>query len=355
MQLFRAPRVLMAAVCVAAGLAGGLVAAERSSASMASAATSFLGSLSPEQRQKATFAFESDERTHWHFIPADAFPRKGLTLKEMNEGQRERVRGLLKSGLSQRGYLTATQIMDLEALLGQIEQRNRTSGSGAENMVRDPERYFVSVFGTPSSTATWGWRVEGHHVSLQFTIVNGTLVANSPFFFGSNPAEVREGPQAGLRILAQREDTARALVTALDAGQRAKAVIQNVALNDIVTENKVKVDPLSPVGIAADSMTGAQRDLLIKVVEAYTGAMADDLAAERMAQLKKAGLDKITFAWAGELERGKKHYYRVQGPTFLIEFDNTQNNGNHIHSVWRDFNGDFGRDILREHLKEVVH
>ena len=166
---------------------------------------------------------------------------------------------------------------------------------------------------------------------------------------------MREGPQAGLRILAQREDTARALVTALDAGQRAKAVIQNVALNDIVTENKVKVDPLSPVGIGADALTGAQRDLLIKVVEAYTGAMADDLAAERMAQLKKAGLDKITFAWAGELERGKKHYYRVQGPTFLVEFDNTQNNGNHIHSVWRDFNGDFGRDLLREHLKTVAH
>jgi hypothetical protein len=236
-----------------------------------------------------------------------------------------------------------------------MEQSARAGGRGAESMVRDPEKYFVSIFGTPSSKATWGWRVEGHHVSLQFTIVNGTFVANSPFFFGSNPAEVREGPQKGLRILAQREDTARALVMALDEGQRSKAVIQTVAPNDILTENKLKVDPLSPIGITAAALTAAQRDMLMQVVGAYTSAMADDIAADRTAQLKTAGLDKIAFAWAGELERGKKHYYRVQGPTFLIEFDNTQNNGNHIHSVWRDFNGDFGRDLLREHLRTVAH
>ena len=355
MKLLRAPRVLLASACLAAALVGGLVAAERSSAAMASAATSFLTSLSPEQRQKATFAFESDERQHWHFIPSEGFPRKGLTLKEMTEPQRERVRGLLKAGLSQRGYMTASQIMDLEALLGQLEQAARSSGRGAESMVRDPEKYYVSVFGTPSSKATWGWRVEGHHVSLQFTLVNGTLVANSPFFFGSNPAEVLEGPQKGLRILAQREDTARALVMALDQTQRGQAIIQNVAPNDIVTGNKLTADPLAPVGVTAAALTPAQRDMLMQVVTAYTSAMADDIAAERMAQLNKAGLEKIAFAWAGEVERGKKHYYRVQGPTFLIEFNNTQNNGNHIHSVWRDFNGDFGRDLLREHLRTSAH
>jgi hypothetical protein len=245
--------------------------------------------------------------------------------------------------------------MALDALLGQLEQAARSSGRGAESMVRDPEKYYVSVFGTPSSKATWGWRVEGHHVSLQFTLVNGTLVANSPFFFGSNPAEVLEGPQKGLRILAQREDTARALVMALDQTQRGQAIIQNVAPNDIVTGNKLTADPLAPVGVTAAALTPAQRDMLMQVVTAYTSAMADDIAAERMAQLKKAGLEKIAFAWAGEVERGKKHYYRVQGPTFLIEFNNTQNNGNHIHSVWRDFNGDFGRDLLREHLRTAAH
>ena len=222
-------------------------------------------------------------------------------------------------------------------------------------MTRDPGRYFFSVFGTPSKKETWGWRAEGHHVSLQFTIVNGTMVASSPTMFGSNPAEVADGPKKGLRILADQEDTARALLMAFDAGQRTKAVIKNVALNEIVTTNKVDISPLSPVGLTADAMTAPQRDMLMKVIETYTSKMADDIAAERVAKIKKAGVEKIGFAWAGEAERGKKHYYRIQGPTFLIEHDNSQNNGNHIHSIWRDFNGDFGRDLLREHLKAVAH
>jgi hypothetical protein len=166
---------------------------------------------------------------------------------------------------------------------------------------------------------------------------------------------VREGPKKGLRILALEEDPARALVTALDASQRAKAIIQNAAPNDIVTGNKVDINPLSPVGITAADLNASQRQMLMQVVDAYTSAMAPDIAADRMSRLTKAGAEKIAFAWAGELERGRKHYYRVQGPTFLIEFDNTQNDGNHIHSVWRDFNGDFGRDLLREHLKNTAH
>jgi hypothetical protein len=255
--------------------------------------------------------------------------------------------------LSQRGYLTATAIMDLEKTLGDLEQRVQAAGGRGEGMRRDPVRYFFSVFGTPSTKSTWGWRVEGHHVSLHFTVVNGTLVASSPSFFGSNPAEVREGPKKGLRILADQEDTARALLMALDEKERAKAVIQGVALNEIVTTNKVDISPLSPVGITADSMTPGQRDMLMKVVDTYISKMADDIAAERTAKLRKAGLEKIAFAWAGDAERGKKHYYRIQGPTFLIEHDNSQNDGNHIHSIWRDFNGDFGRDLLREHIAKA--
>jgi hypothetical protein len=222
-------------------------------------------------------------------------------------------------------------------------------------MVRDPLKYYVSVFGTPSTKETWGWRVEGHHVSLQFTVVTGNLVASSPTFFGSNPAEVREGPKKGLRILGDQEDEARTLLLALNDSQRAKAIIQKVALNEIVTTNKLDIDPLSPVGITASEMTPQQRDQLMKVVNLYTGKMADDIASDRMAKLRKAGIEKIAFAWAGESERGKKHYYRIQGPTFLIEHDNSQNDGNHVHSVWRDFNGDFGRDLLREHVASVAH
>jgi hypothetical protein len=183
----------------------------------------------------------------------------------------------------------------------------------------------------------------------------GKAIATTPAFFGSNPAEVREGPKAGLRVLGAEEDAGRALMQALDEGQKTTALIQGVAPNDIVTGNNLVADPQNPAGIAASAMTPAQRDLLAKLIDVYASYMAEDLAADRMTKLRAAGMDKITFAWAGGTEPGARHYYRVQGPTFLIEFDNVQNNGNHIHSVWRDFNGDFGRDLLREHLEAVAH
>ena len=171
----------------------------------------------------------------------------------------------------------------------------------------------------------------------------------------SNPAEVREGPKKGTRLLAAEEDAARALVDSLDATQKTKAIFDATAPGDMLTMANVDIKPLEPTGITADQLKPNQRELLTKLIDVYTGLMAADLAAERTARLKKAGIEKIGFAWAGETERGKKHYYRVQGPTFLVEYDNTQNDGNHIHSVWRDFNGDFGRDLLREHLQSSKH
>ena len=354
-QLARSPRLILALVCFAAAAAGALVAAERSSSAMAAAATAFVDSLTPAQKQQAVFAFDSEERTHWNFIPTEAFPRRGLTIMEMSDAQRERAHALMKAGLSQRGYMTATSIMALESVLGALEQRERDGGRQAEGFRRDPARYFFSVFGTPSPKQTWGWRVEGHHVSLHFTVANGTLVASSPSMFGSNPADVPDGPRKGTRLLAAEEDTARELLLSLDATQRTQAVINTVAPNEILTTNKVAVTPLSPIGVQATALTAKQRELLMNVVRVYTGFMADDIAAARLERLQKAGLEKIAFAWAGEAERGKKHYYRIQGPTFLIEYDNTQNNGNHIHSVWRDFTNDFGRDLLREHLASVAH
>ena len=325
---------------------------------MAAAATKFLASLTPAQRQQATFPFDSRERTHWNFIPTELFPRKGLTVKEMDQSQRQLAHELLKTGLSQRGYMTATQIMALETILGDLEAAQRAASplpSLARGFVRDPERYFFSIFGTPSTRDTWGWRVEGHHISLHFTIVNGTLVAGAPTFFGSNPAEVRSGSKKGLRILGAEEDEARALLYSLNAAQRTKALIEGIAPNDIVTAANVKVDPLSPTGIAAADLRPDQLSLLKNLVDVYRGLLADDIAADRLARIEKAGWDKVAFAWAGPLERGQKHYYRVQGPTFLIEYDNTQNDANHIHAVWRDFNGDFGEDLLREHLRAVAH
>jgi uncharacterized protein DUF3500 len=355
MQVLKSPRLVVTTACLLAWL-GAVRAAERSPAAMAEAAGKFLAGLSADQRQQATFAFDSSERVHWGFVPTEIFKRNGLTIQTMTEPQRKLAHDLLRTGLSQQGYLTATSIMELETVLRAIEDAGGGDARpGAQRMIRDPVRYFFSVFGTPSARGSWGWRVEGHHVSLNFTIVNGTVVAASPSFFGSNPAEVRAGPKKGLRILAAEEDSARALLMALDQPQRARAVINTTAPGDIVTVNSPKIDPLSPAGIAAAELRPDQRGLLMKVIDAYASAMAGDISADRMAKLRKAGVEKIGFAWAGEAERGKKHYYRVQGPTFLIEYDNTQDDANHIHSVWRDFDGDFGRDLLREHVKTVAH
>ncbi len=341
-------RLCLAIGCVAAFVAGGLIAAERSSAAMAASADRFLAGLTADERKQAAFPFDAGERLNWHYIPR---ARKGLPIKAMTEPQRQLARELLKTGLSQHGYLTATSIMNLETILGDLERRNPSPAA----IVRDPELYFFSVFGTPSTRDPWGWRVEGHHVSLNFTVVKGTPVASTPWFFGTNPAEVKDGPNKGMRILAQEEDAARTLLLALDPEQRKTATIADVAPNDMVTANAAKVDPLSPIGVTAGAFTSAQRAQLMKLIDVYTSQMASDIAADRLGKLKRAGVEKIGFAWAGEAERGKKHYYRIQGPTFLVEYDNTQNDANHIHSVWRDFDGDFGRDLLREHVKSTPH
>jgi hypothetical protein len=336
-------RVVLAIGLVGALAAGTVVSGQRASARMVTAANQFLGALTPEQRAKATFAVDNNtERMRFNFIPTEAFPRNGLTIKEMTEPQRKLAHELLKTGLSDRGYLTYTQIMALEDVLKVIEQPARFD--------RDRERYFFSVFGTPAEKGAWSWRVEGHHISLHFTMLDGKAIAN-PTFAGTNPAEVREGAEKGKRVLGLQEDAGRALVMALDTAQRTTATINAVAPNEIVTTNQLDIKPLAPEGIKFSAMTAAQRDLLTRLLDSYIGLMAPDIAADRMAKIKSAGMDNVAFAWAGPTERGQKHYFRVQGPTFLIEFDNTQNDGNHVHSIWRDFKDDFGRDLLREHVK----
>ena len=345
MTRFTSPRIILALALLAALGGGAVVAQQRSSASMTTAATSFLASLTPEQKQQATFAFDSAERLRWHFVPQ--FERNGLQIKAMTEPQRKLAHELLKTGLSARGYTTYTQIMQLESILRDVEK-----GGGP---TRDPEGYRFAVFGTPAAKGTWGWRVEFHHISLHFDVVNGTAISSTPSFAGANPAEVKDGPQKGQRTLGMLEDSGRALVTAFDETQRKTAIFNAVALNDIVTGNALDIKPLSPEGVKVSAMTPAQRDLLMKILDAYAGLMTEEIAADRMAKIKKAGIENIGFAWAGSIERGQKHYYRVQGPTFLIEFDNSQNDGNHVHSIWRDFNGDFGRDLLRDHLKTATH
>jgi hypothetical protein len=310
---------------------------------LASATEDFLGSLRPEQREKAVFRFEDAERINWHFIPRQ---RRGLPLKEMSPEQQEFARRILRTALSQRGYLKATTIIELEQVLREM---------GQNPVVRDPELYFFSVFGSPGPEAPWGVRAEGHHLSLNFTVVADSLIATAPAFMGANPAEVRVGSRAGLRPLAAEEDLARELIHALDANQRSAAVIANVTPRDIVTGSAARVEPLSPVGIRVTELRANQVQLLVRLIDEYLGRMAEPLAERRRATLEQTDFGEVAFAWAGSLERGRPHYYRIQGPSFLIEYDNTQNNANHIHTVWRDFDGDFGRDLLREHYRDGPH
>lgn len=329
------------ALVVSAHLAG-MVATEQSAARMAAAAQGWLSGLSPEQRQQAQFDYGSPERLRWHFIPNEMFPRKGLALRAMSAAQQQQAHALLRAGLSVQGYDTAAAIIQLEDVLRAIENSPR--------FARSPLDYQVSVFGTPAAKGTWGWRVEGHHLSLHFAVSNGRVVASSPTFTGSNPAEVRVGPKKGTRVLGRLEDGGRAVVDGLTPAQRQTAVLAGVAPGDIVSANKHDIGPLAPPGLALAQMTGAQRQAVMRLIGVYTSLMADDVAVDRLRRVEESGTDAITFAWAGSLTRGEKHYYRVQGPSFLIEYDNTQNDANHVHAVWRDFQGDFGRDVLREHV-----
>ncbi len=343
-------RLTIAATLVTIFTGAAMIASQKSAATMAKAATGFLDSLTPEQKVKAVFPFESDERGRWHFIPNEMFPRNGLMIKDMTEAQRGLAFDLLRTGLSSAGYVKVRAIMELEDVLKITEAGGR--------FARNKEEYLFSTFGTPGSKGNWGWRVEGHHLSIRFAIADDAVshqVATSPMFLGSNPAEVQDGDQKGRRALHAEEDAARMLILALPAALQQQAIVNPVAPSDILTMNKNDITPLPEQGVAYAALPAQQQALLMRLIEVYTSNMETDLAAERLARIKAAGVDRIRFAWLGETEKGKKHYYSVQGPTFLIEYDNTQNNGNHIHSVWRDFRGDFGRDVLREHLKEVAH
>jgi hypothetical protein len=336
--------VLAATFALIQPLADRTGAAQRfqSASVMRAAAQNYLAALRSEQAAKSKLAFGDSERMNWNFVP---LVRKGLPFKEMEPAQQRLAHAFLASALSQRGYIKATTIMSLEAVLKELEQ-----GKGP---VRDAELYYVAVFGEPSDNATWGFRIEGHHLSLNFTVAEGQLVASTPCFFGSNPAEVRDGPRRGLRTLAGEEDRARDLLGALDEKQRTTAVITKDAPKDILTGNSRKAEIGAPAGLSAAKMTKKQVELLNALLEEYANNMPPDVAAARLEQARRAGIEKAYFAWAGGLERGQPHYYRVQGPTFLIEYDNTQNNANHIHAVWRNFDGDFGADLLGTHLKEA--
>ncbi len=310
---------------------------------MSEAAQHFLASLTPEQRSKAVFPFEDNERFDWHYIPRE---RKGLPLREMTPTQRHLAQALLASSLSQTGYMKATTIMSLEDVLRILEHDNGER--------RNPEKYYFSIFGEPGEKATWAFRIEGHHISQNFTSVNGHVIAG-PSFFGANPAEVKDGPRKGLRTLAREEDLARDLLEALTPSQKKVAIVDATAYPDILTAASRKAALAGqPSGLAISKMSAQQRGMLDALVSEYVHDVPDEIANARAEQVHRDE-DKMYFAWAGVEQKGGPHYYRVQAPSFLIEYDNTQDDANHIHSVWRDFENDFGLDVLKEHYQTSHH
>ena len=324
-----------------------IVTPSETAENMRHACIRFLDSLTPDLRRKAQFDFSDSERQRWHYVPREMFERSGVLLKDMKLPQRAAAFKLIASGLSPPGFEKATTIVKLEATLGEMERTMGTTG-----LVRDSDLYYLSVFGDPTNSHPWGWRAEGHHLSLNYTIVNRDWIAPNPFFFGANPAQVRPGPAKGLRILAREEELARNLLTSLNATQKGKVIISSTAPADIITRASPRVKLGAAEGIAAESMTPDQRKHLDKLIHTYIDRLPDDLARVEKTKIRNANLHAIHFAWAGAEEVDKPHYYRLHGPFFFVEYDNTQNNANHIHTVWRHLEGDFGLDILRLHYKE---
>ena len=312
---------------------------------MVDTASWLLTALKPEQKAKASFAYDSEERENWHFIPRE---RKGLQIKEMSQEQRLLAHALLSTGLSNSGYLKAASIMSLEEILYNIEGDADPSKRDETRAKRDPERYFFSIFGEPSMKGTWGWRVEGHHLSQNFTVKDGQLLRATPSFFGTNPGEVRVGQRAGLRVLGHEEDLGRALVKSLNDDQWKKAFVDTVAPKEMVTAAEHHVKPLSPEGISETDLTDTQKEALHQLIKEFIFRIRPEIADESWKEIQASG--PVHFAWAGEKEKGRPHYYRIQGKTFLLEYDNTQNDANHVHTVWRDFDHDFGTDLLKAHL-----
>src|SRR5262245_3684591 len=307
---------------------------------IARAAAAFLAALETRHRQAATFPFAHDERRNWHYVPRG---RKGLAFKDMTPTARAAAHELMKTSLSAVGYAKAVGVIQLEDVLRQAE----TLGG----LLRDSEKYYVTVFGAPDAATPWGWRLEGHHLSLNFTLRPGQQVAVTPAFFGANPAEVGSGPHRGLRVLAEEQDLAFALAGRVDEGLGGRLVIAARSPGDIVSGPGRSASLETLAGVSLGEMSAEPRALAVRLIETYTRNMRSDVAEEELRQARDAGLERVHFMWAGPIDRSQPHYYRLHGPTLLIEYDNSQNKANHVHSVWHHPRSDFGGDLLRSHYE----
>ena len=314
---------------------------------MRSAAASFLQSLAPEQKAKAQFAFTDEERVHWNYVPIE---RRGIQLKELSASQYKNGMAILKASLSDNGFQKSTAIIELENVLKEVENRS------ADDHYRDPGKYCISVFGNPASDSIWGWRFEGHHVAFNFTSDEKGLVSGTPGFLGANPAVVQSGPQKGKEVLKEETAMGFALLHSLTGEQKTKATIDTKAPGEIITGSSRKAILENTLGIFYSELTAQQQALLRRLLVLYIHRYKADFAEQMMKEIETAGYDKLRFAWAGDDQPGigHPHYYRIEGPTVLIEYDNTQNNANHVHTVVRDLNNDFGDELL-EHYKQHKH
>jgi hypothetical protein len=308
-------------------------------------ANRFIAALNDVQKAETMFPFDVEERYNFHFVP---MKRRGITFNEMNTQQSTLALDLLKSCLGEDSFKKTKEIMQLEVVLKELENRK------PEDNYRDPGNYHFTIFGNPSSNSIWGWRFEGHHISFNFSFNKKMLVSGTPGFMGSNPAIVLNGPMAGKQVLKDESDKGFSLIQSLNEMQLKKAIIDTVAFKDILTFDKRKALLGEPEGIKYSELSKIQQSLMLQLIRVYLHRYRHDFAEKMMKDIQKEGLDNIWFAWAGYTrpEIGKGSYYRVQGPTLVIEYDNTQNNANHVHSVVRDLKNDFGGDLLLEHYKK---
>jgi hypothetical protein len=307
----------------------------KSGQAMQSAAVAFRTALSADQKKQCSFPFDDPERLNWHFIPRE---RKGLPLRDLEGPALAAAHGLIRSGLSEAGYDQALNVMSLEEVLYLLEGGEREY----RRERRHPGKYFLSVFGEPGPTGSWGWRVEGHHLSLNFTLKDGQVISTTPEFFGANPGLIDAGPKRNIRVLGKEEDIARQILKLSDAEQSKLAWISKTAPDEVPGPGALQAEVGPAVGLPVSKMSAAQKELLQELLSEYLRNIATDLSEERRQRINAAGLDNVYFAWWGEPDLNQRHHYRVQGPTFVIEYNNTQNDANHVHSMWRDLAGDFG-------------
>ncbi len=310
-----------------------------------SSALTVINSLDSIQKSKSVFPFDDMSRYDWNYLPPSLIQRRGVRLKDLDSTQKKNAYTLLRSFLSDKGFSRTQEIMNNEYYLKELEP----------NMIhRIPENHFIAFYGTPAKDSIWGWKFSGHHIALNFTVVNNEL-ALTPIFFGVYPAEIKEGKNKGRRIIKDEEDIGFELINMLTSEQKSVTIFQKNAFRDIVTANAIQVGPLPAVGIVAKDLTAQQKNILNKLIASHLSSMPTEIAQMRMKRIVSEDLNQIRFGWAGGLTKGVSHYYRIQGKTFLVEFDNTTHNANHIHIVWRDFDGDFGVDLLKEHYKKSKH